>query len=323
MTKSRAATLLINPAARGVRETFDGERLVSYLARHEIKARVVAPSSAEEATRTAKESAERGDDLLFTVGGDGTVRDAAFGLRGSRTALAALPAGTVNIWAREAGIPSGLRAALDAHITGQVVSIDLGLADGRCFLLMAGVGWDAQIAQGVSLRLKRVVGDFAYVLQAAWMAPRLRPERVTWYSGGELFEKPLAWMVLGNTRLYGGRIQLTPQATVDDGLLDLVAFCPPRLTDGLRLAARVATSRIQPDRHIIEDRTAEIRIETPGLAVQLDGDYTGETPMTFSVAARALRVSVPTGRLSPLFGDGQAQGSTAEGGEHLIDRSEL
>ncbi|MEP7216874.1 MAG: diacylglycerol kinase family protein, partial [Anaerolineaceae bacterium] len=262
---------------------------------------LVVPSSPEDASRAARESADRGDDLLFTLGGDGTVRDAAAGLRGSPTALAAIPAGTVNIWATEAGIPKRLRAALDAHISGQIVSIDLGLADGRCFLLMAGIGWDAQIAHRVSNHMKRALGDLAYMVEAAWLAPRLRPRLVTWRSGGELFEKPLAWMVLGNTRLYGGKVQLTPDATIDDGLLDLLALCPPTLADCLRLGARVAVSRAHNDRHIIEGRTAEVRIETPGLAVQLDGDYVGETPMKFSVAPSSLRVSVPAGPLSAIF----------------------
>ncbi|MEP6870834.1 MAG: diacylglycerol kinase family protein [Anaerolineaceae bacterium] len=300
-TTSRVATLLVNPAARGVGETFDGGRVLRYLSIHGISTRLVVPSSPADASRAARESADRGDDLLFTVGGDGTVRDVALGLRDSPTALAAIPAGTVNIWATEAGIPKRLRAALDAHISGQIVSIDLGLADGRCFLLMAGIGWDAQIAHHVSIRVKRVLGDIAYVVQAAWMAPRLRTRVVTWRSGGERFQEPLAWMVLGNTRLYGGRVQLTPDATIDDGLLDLVALCPPTLADCLRLGARVALSRAHDDRHIIQYRTAEVRVETPGLAVQLDGDYAGETPMAFSIAPRALRVSVPAGPLSAIF----------------------
>ena len=82
-----------------------------------------------------------------------------------------------------------------------------------------------------------------------------------------------------------------------------MALCPRTLTDALRLAGRVGLSRVHGDRHAIEGRTAELRVITSGLAVQLDGDYAGETPMTFSVAPRALLVSVPAGRLSAIFGD--------------------
>ncbi|MEO6397728.1 MAG: diacylglycerol kinase family protein [Tepidiformaceae bacterium] len=298
---SRTATLLVNPAARGVPQSFDAGRVLRYLERHQIEARLVVPSSSEAATLAARQSADQGDDLLFTVGGDGTVRDAALGLRDSRTALAAIPAGTVNIWATEAGIPRGLRSALDSHIHGQVAPIDLGLADDRCFLLMAGVGWDAQVARRVSIRLKRVLGDLAYIAQAVWMVPVLRTRQVRWVSGGVLYEAPLAWMVLGNTRLYGGRVQLTPAASIDDGLLDIVALCPPSFVDGLRLATRVARSRVTGAPHVIEGRSAELRLETPGLPVQLDGDYVGETPMTFTVAPGALLASVPAGPLAAIF----------------------
>src|SRR5690606_3461937 len=123
---------------------------------------LVIPESAEDATRHARLAAERGDDVLFVVGGDGSVRDTALGVAGSGTALAAVPSGTVNIWAREAGIPRSLRKSIDAHLEGQSVHMDLGRAGDHCFLLMAGVGWDAKIARQVSSGLKKRVGDIAY-----------------------------------------------------------------------------------------------------------------------------------------------------------------
>lgn len=301
--QQRTATVLVNPAARGVRRGFDGNRVVAYLGRQEIEARLVAPESPLEATRAAEAAAQRGDGFLFAIGGDGTVRDTAMGLRGSMTALAAVPAGTVNIWAREAGIPKGLRAALDAHLGGQTARVDLGLADGHCFMLMAGIGWDAQIARGVSSPLKHRIGDLAYVVQALRMLPRLRPARAAWSSGDGVHEGPLAWMVLANTSLYGGRIRLTPAATITDGKLDMIAMCPPHAWDGARIAARLAVNWVHGDRHVVEGQVAEVRIETPGLAVQLDGDYAGETPMTFSVDPGALLVSVPAGPLAPIFGE--------------------
>ncbi|MBA4179143.1 MAG: hypothetical protein C0506_01005 [Anaerolinea sp.] len=302
MTGRRTATVLVNPAARGVQRGFDGQRIVAYLARQQVEARLVVPESPLEATRSAEAAAQRGDNLFFAVGGDGTVRDVALGLRGSKTALAAIPAGTVNIWAKEAGIPQGLRAALDSHIGGQVASMDLGLAGDRCFMLMAGIGWDAEIARRVSLPLKKRIGDLAYAVQTLRMLPGLRPRLARWSINGDELEAPLAWMVLGNTRLYGGRIRLTPAATITDGLLDMIALCPARVWDGARIAVRLAVGRAHGDRHVIEGQVPEVRIQTPGLAVQLDGDFAGETPMTFAVDPAALRVSVPAGALAPIFG---------------------
>lgn len=297
----RRATIIVNRAARGVPADFDATRMVRYLGRRGLEARLAEPGSAADATHAARESAARGDDILFVVGGDGSVRDAALGLSGSATALAAVPSGTVNIWAREAGIPRGMRAALDAHLAGQSVHMDLGIAGDTCFLLMAGVGWDAEVAARVSPRLKKAVGDLAYMAEAFIAAPGLRTRRVTWDAGEGERVDPLAWMVLGNTRLYGGRVHLTPDAIIDDGELDVVAFCPSGVLDTLRIAGNIVTKRAS-GRHITSLRTPRVRIETPGLPVQLDGDVAGETPMAFSVAKGALLVSVPAGPLAPIFG---------------------
>jgi diacylglycerol kinase (ATP) len=298
----RRATVLVNPAARGVSRRFDGEAVVRYLGRRGIAAVLVVPESAEAATSAAAAAAARGDDLVFVVGGDGTLRDAALGLAGSQTALAALPGGTVNIWAREAGIPGRFRAALDAHIAGQIVPMDLGRADGLCFLLMAGIGWDAEVAARVSHRLKRWTGDIAYILQAVRMLPGLRTRPARWVADGVATERSLAWMVLGNTRLYGGRVRLTPDATANDGQLDVLAMCPRSLGETLRLAAKVALSSRRDDAQMVLGRASEVLVETPGLAVQIDGDVAGETPMRFWVDSAALRVSLPAGQLPPIFG---------------------
>lgn len=298
----RRATLIVNPAARGVSRRFDPARAVRYLAARGLPTTLVIPGSPGEATAAARAAAERGDDLCFVAGGDGSLRQAAAGLAGSATALAAIPAGTVNIWAREAGIPRGARAAIDAHLAGQIVTMDLGRAGEHAFLLMAGIGWDAEIAAGVSPRLKRLTGDLAYIVHGLAHVPALRTRRARWEADGQSFDEPLAWMLLGNTRLYGGRIRLTPGARIDDGLLDMVAFCPRGPGEALAMAARAAAGR-REGRHIVTGRFEEVAVATPGLPVQLDGDPAGSTPMTFRVERGALRVSIPAGPLPPLWGE--------------------
>jgi len=301
MTEVRTATILVNPAARGVARRFDAARAVGQLEARGVAVRLAVPASPAEATAEARAAAGRGDDLCFVVGGDGTLRLAAEGLAGSATALAAIPAGTVNIWAREAGIPREAPAAIDAHLAGQTAAMDLGRADGHAFLLMAGIGWDAEIAAGVNPRLKRAAGDIAYILNALVHLPALRTHPARWRADGRAFREPLAWMVLGNTRLYGGRVHLTPGARVDDGRLDMVAFCPHGPGETLAMAVRVLAGR-REGRHVVTGRYAEVAVETPGLPVQLDGDTVGATPMTFRVEPGALRVRVPAGPLPALWG---------------------
>ena len=134
MEAGYSATVLVNLAARGVGDAFPAERIRAYLERQGVETRLEFPDSPAEMTRAASRAASRTDRLLFVVGGDGTLRVAAEGIERSETALAALPRGTVNVWARETGIPRGLRAAIDTHLAGRVVPMDLGVANGHRFL---------------------------------------------------------------------------------------------------------------------------------------------------------------------------------------------
>jgi YegS/Rv2252/BmrU family lipid kinase len=298
----RQATLLVNHVAGRTRKGFDASRVARYLERRGVPTVLVEPSSPAEARAAALASAGRGDSHLFVIGGDGTLRDAAAGLAGSQTALAAVPGGTVNIWCLEAGIPRGLRAAVDAHLTGQVVPMDLGRVDGHPFLLMASAGWDAAVVRSVSPAIKSRLHDYAYVLSGALRLPELRPRRIAWRSGLVRFDREFIFMVLSNTRVYGGRVQPRPEATACDGMLDLVVYCPGNPVAGLRLIQRTFAHTLDDDRDVITDRVSDVTIETPGIPVQVDGDYLCETPVTVTVDPAALLVSVPAGPLPAVLG---------------------
>ncbi len=299
----RKATFLVNFAARGVRDNFNAEGAVAYLRRCGLDAVLAAPRSPAQAAEAARASAARGDDILFVVGGDGSLRDAAAGIAGSTTALAAIRGGTANVWAKEVGIPRRTREAIDAHLAGRRVRMDLGRADGVPFLLMASIGFDAAVTRAVPRGLKARLGPGAYVLQGLKMLPGLRASSIAWVADGRPDRSPALALVLGNTRLYGGLVELTPDASADDGLLDLCAIQPAGIAAGFRIAARIVTRRFHHDPGAWRTRAREVCIETPGLPVQLDGDFAGETPMCFTVEPGALVVSIPAGPLPAIFGD--------------------
>ena len=296
----RTAHVLVNPAARKVRR-FDPEAALRRLDAHGIDAILEAPRSPEAFARAARRAVDRAVDLLFVAGGDGTMRLAGGELVGAATALAPLPLGTANILTTESGLPGRWERAIDAHAGGQRVRMDVGLANGEIFLLMAGIGWDAAIASRVRRDLKHGLGALAYILEAAKAIPGLRPRPLQMDIDGRDFGGDWGLIVLSNTRLYGGLVHFAPEASAVDGLLDVCAAGPRRPGQGTALATRLATNRLreQPGLHL--DRAAEVNIPTPGAPVQLDGDVVGETPMRFTVMPQALLLSVPSGPLPALF----------------------
>lgn len=301
----RTATILVNPTARRLRHGFDAPGAKRFLERRGIAACIAVPESAAAFEREAHRAAERGDDLLFSVGGDGTLRLAAGAIAGSDTALAVIPAGTADVWAKETGIPRRFRAAFEAHATGQRLRADLGRAGSEPFLLLASLGWDADIASHVGGRLKQMLGPGAYVLQGAARVPWMHPAPMRWHDDHGSHEAAVALMVIGNSRLYGGMVSFTPDAVVDDGLLDACILCPGRRGDGARLAAKLGRARLCGDPCTHCARSSRLAIETAGIPLEVDGDVAGYSPVEIRVEPRALLVSVPAGPTPAIFGAGE------------------
>ncbi|HZP25889.1 MAG TPA: diacylglycerol kinase family protein [Dehalococcoidia bacterium] len=254
------------------------------------------------ATGLARQAADEQLPLVITCGGDGTLREAACGLVGSETALAPLPAGTVNIWAREVRIPRKPSLAVRAIINGERRRVDLGRAGQEHFLLMAGIGLDAVIASKVSLRFKRRAGALAYAVTAARETSFYRGKPVTLDIDGERLKTRSLMMVIGNTRNYAGLTSITRHAFVDDGLLDVCVFPGAWLADVLPHVARVIFHRHLASSRVIYRKARRIVIESgQPLPMQLDGDPAPEDASTIEVVPRALVVQVPRDVKSPIF----------------------
>ena len=295
---AQTATIVANPLARRLRH-FDGVQALRRLEERGFKARLELPETPAGTAAAAARAAERGDTFVFVLGGDGTGRLAAGSLAGSGSVLAVLPGGTANVWAKEAGIPQNLLKALESHLDGQQVAIDLGRAGAEPFLLMAGIGWDAQIAAKVRPALKRKLGVLAYVLHGLPTLHQLRTTEMAWSTEEEAAVARVGLLVVSNTRLYGGFLMFAPEASARDGMLDACIFMPSTLAEGLRHALKVIVRRHSGDKGVRELRTTHLNITTPGLPVQVDGDVVGETPTTLTVERRALLISVPAGKLTP------------------------
>lgn len=291
-----------NPASR---RTLDDRRLSTAIDVARAAGWDVSVASTEQeahATELARAAAARGIDIIIVHGGDGTINEAINGIAGTATAMATLRGGTANVWAGEIHMDHDPVKAMRQIVHGERRRIDLGRADGRCFLLMAGIGFDADIVPGVNRTLKRWIGPFSYIAAGVIAVFRAKDRTARVRIDGLASEMHAYWMLVSNTRSYGGITNIMFHAEADDGLFDVGVMHrggPWRMAaDGIR----VLLKRHERSRNIEYVTARAVDVETPGLRVQLDGELWGETPMRFEVWPQSLTVIVPPGLETPLFG---------------------
>lgn len=250
----------------------------------------------------AREAVQKGCNVVVACGGDGTVNEVANGLARTNVPLGVIPLGTGNAWAREMGLPRRLADAAKVLVEGQVRYVDLGRAGDRCFLLMAGIGFDAEVTRHVPREAKRRWGILAYVASGIWTGLRFAGTPATVTIDGRVTRRRVLMIVLSNTRLYGGFVGLTGKAMVDDGFLDVCIFTGRGLVQkvGHLLKVLVGRHTSAPDVECLRCRSMHV-VAREGLPVQVDGDPAGTTPMSFGVWPRGLKVILPHDAPSHLF----------------------
>ena len=292
--------MIFNPAARGEKARRFRRQLDAIGAQCALKA-TTAPGIA---CRLAAEAVTDGFDLIVAAGGDGTVNEVLNGIGDApdgfaRARLGVLPLGTVNVFARELKIPLRVERAWEVLQRGRETKIDLprvefsadGVLQRRYFCQLAGAGLDARAIELVDWRHKKQVGKLAYVIAGLKALCEKKPQIIVRVNGqsttGEL-------VLIGNGKFYGGSLAILPLADLRDGRLDICVL--PRVNwtallrsaPGLLLRGKLPASVAQ---HLSAE-TFELTSETAA-AFELDGEWVGKLPVTFSIEREKLRVVVP------------------------------
>ncbi|MBE9177189.1 lipid kinase [Oculatella sp. LEGE 06141] len=233
-------------------------------------------------------------DLVIIGGGDGTLNAAAAGLVDTHLPLAILPMGTANDLARTLTIPDDLSQACQVITTGQLHPIDLGWVNGKYFFNVASFGLSADITQRLTKQKKQRWGMAAYAitaLPALWQAQPFSAE--IRYAQQTVTVKTLQ-IAIGNGRYYGGGMQVSAEAMIDDHQLDLYSL---EIQQGWQLLS------LLPDmlrgRHIelpnvrsLRGQEFEVKTDRP-YPINTDGELTTQTPAVFRLVPDAIRVLVP------------------------------
>jgi diacylglycerol kinase (ATP) len=239
--------------------------------------------------RLAREAVRSGVALVLASGGDGTVTACAGGVAGSGTPLGVLPCGTGNLLARNLGLPFSLDEALAAALTGSDRRLDVGTANGRPFVVMAGIGFDAAMLEGASEELKKRMGWAAYVLSALRHLHERPVTMVLRTDSGPPGRCRASGVIVGNVGSLQGNVRLLPEAVPDDGVLDVAVLAARGRTGWVRLAADVLLRRSNTGRlaHLAcRDLVVDLSRARPW---QVDGEVAGFT--------RQLKVIVQPGSL--------------------------
>ena len=220
-----------------------------------------------------------GAKLVLVCGGDGTIAACAGTLAGTDVAMAVLPVGTGNLLARNLDIPLELPAALEVAFGSTQRFIDVLEAEDQRFVVMAGLGFDAALIRDTDEDLKRRVGWLAYIgglARALRRSPRAR-FTITLDDGLPLSTVAVGVLV-GNVGQLEAGITLMPEASLDDGQLDVIVLAPRSISDWPALAWRILRRRPDSGRQADILRGKRVRITSDVEApVEFDGDFRGHT----------------------------------------------
>jgi YegS/Rv2252/BmrU family lipid kinase len=292
---TRPLALLVNPAAAGGKALAAVEPVRAELERLGADFRIVETSSGEHAKREARAAGAKGETVV-AIGGDGLVGTLAGAICRTDAALAIIPTGRGNDFARVLEIPTDPAEAARVAYEGHTKLLDVGEVDGKSFVGIASVGFDSD-ANRIANEAKLVKGNLVYAYAALKALAKWKPARFEVTIDGEHHEVTGYSVGICNSKAYGGGMYAAPQAELDDGLLDVI-FCathPKRQFLGRTLPGVFKGTYLElPWISCFTGTRVEVSSDRP-FVMYADGDPLAELPATIEVRPHSLHVVVPRG----------------------------
>lgn len=291
--------VLLNQKAAGGQPGPLRRRIGGAMAAHGVAFDIVETKTEEEGLQVVRQAVDLGYKAVVAAGGDGTIALALRGTARTGIPVAILPFGTGNQLALNFGIPNSLEDAVRVAVEGRVEAIDLGLFDGAHFALIAGAGLDAEVMASATVELKNKIGILAYFYSGIKHVIASKSAKYVIHADDQVVEVEAAMVLLANAGLIGAgslpmEVMVAPRADLQDGLLDVAVFAPRHLPDMAGILWRMATRRFAGDDRMFFLQARKVRIETdPPVAIQVDGQVRGETPLEVEIDPLAGRILVP------------------------------
>ncbi len=303
--KSSFAKVIVNPVAGAGRTARLWPQIKDLFKGHGFRFEHDMTEAPGHAIELAKSAAEKGYEMVVSVGGDGTINEIVNGLYEAGNIgdalLGIISTGTGSDYIRTVGIPRRYEEACRCFLQPRKLTVDLGVVEysnnghekKRLFVNFAGMGFDAEIVRRTTQQFKALGGVLSYLLGTLTTILAYRNRDISLMVDGEEVERRVCTVVMNNGRYGGGGMFTAPDADLSDGLLDVLIigdiskpdllFSLPRIYKGTHLTHPKVTMR--------KAKEIEIRSMTP-MPLQADGELLGEVPARFRVLPSALNIAI-------------------------------
>ncbi len=288
----RRVLLITNPISGGGKGTILAPRLAVALQQRGIEAAIYLTTAAGDASARATRAAAEPWDGLIAIGGDGTVNEVLNGMPDPSRPLGVLPLGTANVLATELRLPKQPEAAAAVIAAGCLRPLAIGLCGTRRFLLFCGVGVDGAVVDRVSQVRTGTLGKhkwIAPIVHTVWHWPRFTLA-ATFPDGSRL--DGLSSVLVTRVRNYGGVMHLTPEVSVDSGMLHVLCFRQRSRLAWLWQGARAICGRLQKGAWLDVRTVPAVQIDGDA-PFQIDGDFGGQAPVHVSLLPQRASVFAP------------------------------
>lgn len=232
---------------------------------------------------------------IIVAGGDGTVNLCVNAMirHDIHLPLGILPAGTANDFAYYFELPSDIDYQLDIALGSKTTSADVGKVNDRYFVNVAAMGTLIDVSQKTDPNLKNAIGVLAYYLKALTEIPQLHALPVKLTTPDSIHFEDIYFMVVMNGESAGGFRKLSPQSSMNDGKLDVIAFRKMPILELGPLLFEVVNGRHPNNKNVLFFQTGELTVEsTEYISTDVDGEHGEELPLHFSVLNERLEVFV-------------------------------
>ena len=278
--------LIFNPSAHANK----GGSLVDEIREVSNKIELIETKSPEHLKEIVSNYVADEVETICVAGGDGTINAVIDSILGTKTKLGVFPTGTMNLFAREMGLPlNNVGECWKVIEHGGTKEIDIFRAGDSIFVQVAGVGFDAKIIEETSWENKKRFGRFSYLLSALNVASKEAPRITITPDQGKPIEG--AFVLIGNGSLYGPALKVFSKAKNDDGLLDVMVFDKQNPGEIIKYVSSIALGMSDKASGIHYIQSREIQVTSDNdVPVEVDGELAGKTPIEFKHSGEKLSV---------------------------------